>query len=661
MLRMLFGWMLVIAGTTALAGEGPVSPEPVDGEEPTLPQAPGEPDFDDPDQLSTFVDAVVRTRMDRDNIAGVTVAVVHEGETVLLRGYGQAYENGTPVDLEKHLFRVASISKTFIWTAIMQLVEQGKISLDDPINEHLPESLHVEERGEDIVRIRHLLAHNAGFEDSMLGHLIEIDQDELRPLNQYLAEHQPERVREAGELITYSNYASALAGALVAEVAGIDFETYVEDFIFAPLGMERSSFREPLDEAAVERGLPEALDEALAADISEGFQRSGGKYRDQGFEYLAHTSPSGGMSATAADMARFMLAHLNKGELDGERILEAETAREMHTLLASNAEGVDGMVHGFIERSLPGDFDAFGHGGALFHFFSEMILIPDLELGVFISTNTRGGRSMTRALPNLLVDHFFVEPGESPEPPEDFADTGERYAGEYRGTRRNYTTVEKLASLDSVTTVRLDDEGYLVTDDRPGDRRWMKIDEQLFVEVDGPDTLGFRESEDGEIDRMYLPGGTQAADRIGYFASQAWLSLIGGLTALAAVGGLAWSWRGRRLLPDGASSGERHAGWLLPLQSLLWLGGLALFSTEMDRLDSGLAAFANYPSALAMIAVATINLAALTTLANAVTGWWLWRERRRPLSWRLAHAAGVLTAVALMATLCYWNVIGWRF
>jgi CubicO group peptidase (beta-lactamase class C family) len=138
--------------------------------------------------LESFVDGLVREPMTANNIAGATVSIVRDGRIVLKKGYGFAdIATGRRVDPDATLFRIGSITKTFTWIAVMKALEAGRLTLDDPVNQHLPDELRIPDEGfTEPIRIRHLMTHSPGFEDRMFGHLFEIEATQVRPLATYL-------------------------------------------------------------------------------------------------------------------------------------------------------------------------------------------------------------------------------------------------------------------------------------------------------------------------------------------------------------------------------------------------------------------------------------------------------------------------------------------
>ena len=379
--------MCLGAGWAWAQGPAPTSPTVVSA--PTVPVspgprlAPGEPI--PPVELEAMVDGLVRQAMTRDHIAGLTVAIVQDGKVVLKKGYGFAGPN-RPVDPDRTLFRIGSISKTFTWIAVMKEVEAGRMRLDAPINDYLPPALQVPAGGfTRPIRVRDLMTHTPGFEDNALHGLFLKDPTKVPSLEEHLVEARPARVREPGEVSSYSNYGAALAGAAVAHLEGLPFETVVEREITGPLGMIHTTFREPYK---ARPDLPPPMSPILAADGSTGYRFASGAFQPQPFEFATGSAPAAAGSSTAGDMARYMLMILSDGELEGAHIYGPQTALGFRTMLRSAAPGLDGWDNGFMDLALPGGFRAHGHGGDTLWFHSAMATIPELKLGVFVSANT---------------------------------------------------------------------------------------------------------------------------------------------------------------------------------------------------------------------------------------------------------------------------------
>jgi CubicO group peptidase (beta-lactamase class C family) len=196
----------------------------------------------------------------------------------------------------------------------MQVAERGLLDLDADVNRYLT-GFQVPDTYPQPVTPAHLLTHTAGFEYRWIGSRTR-DPDELEPLSRALADAMPERVEAPGVVHSYSNYGANLAGHLVEQVSGLSFDQFVEENILHPLGMDGTTFRQPLPEA-------------LAANVATGYSYADGELEAAPLTY-AVMAPASAVTLTPIDMAAFMIAHLHEGEYGNIRILEPTTAQEMH-------------------------------------------------------------------------------------------------------------------------------------------------------------------------------------------------------------------------------------------------------------------------------------------------------------------------------------------
>src|SRR5438034_7789113 len=263
--------------------------------------------------FETFLDALIPSQLRNRNIASAVVSVVKDCQVLFQKGYGYAdVEEKKPVLPDQTLFRPGSISKLFTATAVMQLVEQGKLDLDRDVNDYL--DFPIPKTYPEPVTLRQLLTHTGGFEET-LKNLFVAHESDIKPLRTYLVDEMPARIFPPGKIPSYSNYGFTLAGYIVERVSGEKFERYIDNHILKPLRMTNSTFDQPLP--------PE-----LAAQMSKGYLNAAKKPRD--FEFV-QAAPAGSLSTTAADMTRFMLAFLQDGSVDGVAILKPETVRQMET------------------------------------------------------------------------------------------------------------------------------------------------------------------------------------------------------------------------------------------------------------------------------------------------------------------------------------------
>ena len=309
---------------------------------------------DDPQEVEAFFDDLIGEQLSEEHVAGATVAVVKDGHLVFAKGYGYAdREEGESVVADRTLFYPGSAGKLFTWTAVMQLVEEGELDLDADINTYL--DFEILDTHPEPVTMANLLTHTAGFEEQFAAQLAE-DQQDVLPLREFLTRYMPERVYPPGEYFAYSNYGTALAGYIVEQVSGEPYEQYIEEHILQPLGMESSAATQPLPAD-------------LASDLSKGYHYENGAYEAKDFEWIS-AAPAAPVRATAADMAKFMLAHLENGEYDDARIMEESSALEMHSQQFTHDPRLSGVTYGFITSRENGQ-EIIWHNGESARFFDE--------------------------------------------------------------------------------------------------------------------------------------------------------------------------------------------------------------------------------------------------------------------------------------------------
>lgn len=427
--------------------------------------------------VETFLDGVVPLQIERDNIAGATIAVVMDGKLLFSKGYGYAdVVNKKPVSPEETLFRPGSVSKLFTWTAVMQLQEQGKLDLDRDVNEYL--DFKMPEAFGQPITLKHILTHTPGFEEQIKD-LFVVDTTSPN-LGEYVKTHIPTRIYPPGKVPAYSNYATALAGYIVERVSGTPFNDYVDANIFKPLGMTRSTFAQPLPAnlaAGMSSGYRLATDEAVPFEMVTAF-------------------PAGSLSATAADMSKFMLAHLQGGELNGQRILKPETAKLMHTRLFALDDAAQGMAHGFYEENQNG-LRIIGHGGDTIAFHSDLHLLLDKGVGFFVSYNSAGkGEVSNRTiLWDAFLDRYYPY-ALTGEAVANAKEEAQKASGSYILSRRAENSFLRIASLLSQAAVAPNADDTisvgLLTGANGAPIKWKAVGPGKFRDLDGEDLLIFK-------------------------------------------------------------------------------------------------------------------------------------------------------------------------
>lgn len=597
----------------------------------------------DPGELEAFLDGVMKIQLAQHNSAGAVVSVVRDGEIFLMKGYGyRDWEAREEVDPASTLFRIGSITKLFVWTSVMQLVEEGVLDLDTDINEYL-EGFQIPDTYPEPITLRHVMTHSAGFEDYIVGLFGEGEAYE-KPLAELLADQIPARVRPPGEVSSYSNHATAMAALIVEQASGVPWGRYIQERILDPLGMEHFSVEQPLPET-------------LAGDMSKGYAWGGGTFQEKDFETVP-LYPAGAAAASGEAMARFMIAHLHLGEYGGARILQEETARRMHSELFRMAPGVNAMAHGFYQMNDNGEW-IIGHGGDTFWFHSDLALFPDHDLGLFVSFNSEEGGGATGELVEAFVDRYFPEDETLPAPPEDFAERADRFTGKFRANRFSHTSLAKLAAFGSVS-VTATDENTL----RAMDSEWIEVAPLTFAEKFGDGRLVFRENADGGITHFFLGSVPVVAFERIPLSESPMLHTVLGVAALILILGtvaawpLGWAtrrWYGLRLAPEERlPSRARMTLWTAAALFLAFFVGLVIALSDPTIIAVKITA------GLRVVLLLPI-LAALLTAAALFFVVRIFRTGAGRRTTRVLYTLTTLSMVVLVWQLHVWNLLGWRF
>jgi CubicO group peptidase (beta-lactamase class C family) len=606
--------------------------------------------------LPAFVDGLAQAMLKRDHLAGISVSVTRRDQLLLQRGFGISAMPDKPVDPAKSLFRVGSLSKLFTYISAMQLVEQGKLDLDKPANAYLPDALKIPADGQEgEVLVRDLMRHTAGFEDLALGHLFVVKPMPVLTLDDYLAQHRPRRVRAPGQVAVYSNYSVALLGSLVAHVSGQAFEDYVELHVLAPLGMLHSTFREPIDNSADPRQMPQAL----RPDVSEGMSRAAGVFVPQKFEHIAQIAPAGGLSSTAADMAMFAQALLGNGTA---RILQPNTLQLMQSSCFENAAqnaqlGVQPICGGFLTQRF-GKHMGYGHGGATVNFHTAFITIPELNLGVFVSINTDNGREPAQDFARLIVEHLAADaaPVLAKAISVDSAETA-AVVGDYLSNRRPYFGLQAfLESLQGTTVSKADQSGMLNIDSSGDTDRYAPIAKLTYQNQRSGAIVRFIANAKGGIDGLASGSGISTSMKLGLWNAPillaGLLAVIGSLGLLTLFSAYADMHSNRR---PGQSNGLGFVKKISIFNAVLALLMVILFGFTAAGLSAS-DAFYHYPSPAVKMFLWVLPMLALLALVRLALVWRVLKS-----DWSRLAKLGYLISVSvfvLFALQCWhWGLL----
>jgi CubicO group peptidase (beta-lactamase class C family) len=474
----------------------------------------------EPKDVSAFLDGLVPAMIRQADIAGAVIMVVRDGQIVVQKGYGFAdVRRRKPVDPQTTIVRPGSIAKTFAFTALLQLVEAGKVGLDDDVNKYI--DFRIPSREGQPVTIRNLMTHTPGFEEA-LTHLGTNDPKKLLSAEAYLKSWIPDRIYAPGTTPAYSNYGATLAGYIVQRVSGEPFEKYIEHHILNPLGMKYSTFRQPLPAN-------------LQPFMSESYDLGSGPPAPYD---LIGVAPAGALASSGGDMAKYMIA-----QLAGDVLLKPETTKAMFATTLPIFPRLNPVALGFFRRDMNGQL-IVEHSGDSMTFHSMMFLLPESRTGVFLSFNSTGRNYATsgareeifqafvnRYYPAASGKHTFV-------PKAVAAEHAAMMAGTYMISRRSQSSFLKalqLVSQDRVTISEGSISGRFL--EGPGGQlqKWDEIAPFVWKDRDSPFLLA-AEVKDGKVTRFGVDpyAGQIIYLRVPWYESSAWLrpALMGSVVIL---------------------------------------------------------------------------------------------------------------------------------
>lgn len=322
--------------------------------------------------------------VEANGIPGLTAAVVRNGEVIYSGAFGSPRLGGGESLTPEHVFHFASVSKPFVATAIVQLVEDGRIRLDDPVTQYLPYFRLADDRYRSIT-IRQMLNHTAGMGDveDYEWHSPQYDDGAAERFVRTMASDGMLWAPGAGW--RYSNKAFDALGDLIAKVSGMSFEDYVKDRILDPLGMTGSSFIHP----QIAESLRTTGHVGSPARISPVYP------------YNRRHAPSSTLNSSVEEMTNWMLANLNRGSLRGTRILRPESYELLWVSTTTGISDAPSVGLSWFLGEVQGH-RTVGHGGGDTGFRSYILLLPDDGVGVVIASNWSG--TDTGALANGIVE-----------------------------------------------------------------------------------------------------------------------------------------------------------------------------------------------------------------------------------------------------------------
>ena len=422
--------------------------------------------------LAAFADSMFAEYLRLSAGPSLAFLVVKDDSILFTRGYGSEDPAGTrPVDPHATVFWMASVSKLITAEACIREIERGRLSLDTFVRDRLDWPLP-SRAGWREVTLRDLLTHTSGLDEPFMAGTADRPED-LVPLAEYLSKVRWRAGRPPGEVIRYSNHGMALAGLLVERSSGVPFADYVEREIFRPLGMQHSTFQQP-----------------MSSELSQRLATAG---TDARVDFLL-PAPAGAMVATAVDMGRFLIGQLDTAGPS------AVSLRLVHH------PAVPGVASGWFETVLGGVRGLY-HTGARHH-FSVAWIVPSHRVGVFLVHSMRqGGRFQTL---RTTVIREFARRYLPPDATLLTSGSSHALAGTYRPLLLATTTVERLGYLFLDTPVEITADGAVMLR-APGELGTLRAEpagNNAFEVREGPQAglrIGFL---DGEGPTRIALGGT---------------------------------------------------------------------------------------------------------------------------------------------------------
>lgn len=430
-------------------------------------------------ELARFIDPLITVQMAKENIPGAVFLLVQNGKIIYQRGYGFAnVSRRQAVDPETTIWRIGSISKVFTATAVVQLADRGRYRLADDVNRYLTR-FKVPATFPEPVTFQHLLTHTGGFDEIRPGTRAETAAG-LLSLGDFL-QGKLIRLRPPGRTISYSTYGITLGGYLVEQISGVDFETYLARNVWGPLGMTRTNI---------------AVPDSLRGDLAQGYEYDAGANKVAEWE-LYHTTPASSINASAADMGRFIIAHLQNGRYRNTRIMSEAAALDMHRQHATSHPKLAGFAYGFYEAFTNGE-RLLQHGGNVEGFSAQLTLIPARGIGFFIASQHEPAR-LRDVVQSALLDHYFPANDKAAAPPVRMSGYRERaphFAGTYElnqfchscgPDRREYTRIEVKANTDGTISITGNPQPF------------VEVEPFFFQRVNGTGGVAFREDAAGRV------------------------------------------------------------------------------------------------------------------------------------------------------------------
>ncbi len=605
---------------------------------------------DDKMQLESFIDGIISEQLQAYHIAGATVSIVKDGKILLLKGYGYSdiYQH-KKVSADKTLFKVGGISQLITTTAIMQLYDKHKLALNNDVNEYF-KFLNIPNSFKEPVTLGDILTRTTGFEQR--SNMFTKDFRDLKPLNEYLKTNIPERIRPPAQLAGNSDFAMGLAGFIVEQITNIPFDTYVRENIFQPLGMNNSTFAQPLPD-----------DKRF--QLSDGYTFNDGLFEKESLPYIK-VPPAGSMSTTALDMSRFMITILHNGLYDTTRIMSANAARQMQHRHFIHDPEVSGNCYGFWERYINNQRVIMNTGNS-YVFHSLLALVPDFDLGIFISFNSYESKKAGSEVLQAFMNRYYPANNDANIVPlKDYKQRSYRYPGNYWSTETSYSTIGKLLQLDRTVSIHSTTKGYLLVHGLiGGTSQWVEIKPMVFQDLSSKRRLVFHSNNDGSVNFAFLSEHpTTAYYRIKWYESPEFYVTLTSICLMVFLSFiLFWPFsRGYQRENEMIHVIHNIKFQNLTFQTALWLSiinivfvvGLYIILKKPETLVFDI------PSSFKLLLILPV-ISAILTITGLILMLVAWKDLYWDIRSRIHYSMVILAAATFIPILMFWNLLGFHF
>ena len=540
-------------------------------------QSPSDPTADDEimeltsENLENFLDEFVPAEMEEAHVPGLVITVVSGDEVLLSKGYGYAnIQHKIPMTPYANV-RAGSVSKSVLATGVIKLVEQGVLDLNAPVSDYITDLELADEFG-PAATIGQLLTHMSGYPDT----LVESHSPDLAgydPLGEVLRTDLVPRAFAPGTVSAYSDWNFSLLGYAIEKATGSPYEIVLADLLFAPLGMENTTYLQPL---------PEAIYQDLATGY--GWDYSKNQYYIVPHDFV-RMSPGIALVTNGNDMGIYLRMLLNEGGFNGKQILDDQSLSLLLERQGGAHEYSRGWSYGFIENTISGRRVLYKDGNGM-GFSNRVVLMPDQDLGIFISINhrnlgegmwlTRAAGMATRTLPSAIFEKFVPETEVKSlelQPPYSDIDL-DQFTGHYQKAGVSRDDFFKLEGMLDNVDVKTADGGNL----KIGSSVYQPVAPLVFQHLENPDFhIIFAENQENEVEFLTF-GGTGSYQKVPWYQARNFqIGLLVVITLISIVMVIAWPF-----------TRQGHwMGWVVGLFNLAFIAGVAwIFNSQfVDLLD----------------------------------------------------------------------------